>query len=147
NPRDMLVGISHTRSALILAYTIVAFFASFSVLLEHVRTNLRLSVAFWTATAGLIFMLLLLQHRIRHTGWVLTYKFAPKKVHYVQLTMHSCIYAYWGWYWHEVYRYAPLILSQIIFAYSLDMLLSWWRRKQWVVGFGPFPIVLSTNLF
>jgi hypothetical protein len=27
------------------------------------------------------------------------------------------------------------------------MLLCWWRRDTWILGFGPFPIVLSTNLF
>src|SRR5580704_15470756 len=27
------------------------------------------------------------------------------------------------------------------------MLISWLRRDHWVLGFGPLPIVLSTNLF
>jgi hypothetical protein len=27
------------------------------------------------------------------------------------------------------------------------MLVAWSRRDQWILGFGPFPIVLSTNLF
>jgi hypothetical protein len=27
------------------------------------------------------------------------------------------------------------------------MLVSWWRQDDWILGFGPFPIVLSTNLF
>jgi hypothetical protein len=68
-------------------------------------------------------------------------------VHYVQLMMHSSIYAYWGWYWDEVYRHIPLIIAQIVFAYALDMIVCWWRRDKWILGFGPFPIVLSTNLF
>jgi len=29
----------------------------------------------------------------------------------------------------------------------LDMLVCWWRRDKWILGFGPFPIILSTNLF
>ncbi|HSU69214.1 MAG TPA: tetratricopeptide repeat protein, partial [Tepidisphaeraceae bacterium] len=36
---------------------------------------------------------------------------------------------------------------QIVFVYGLDMLLCWSRRDEWILGFGPFPIVLSTNLF
>jgi hypothetical protein len=58
-----------------------------------------------------------------------------------------CIYAYWGWYWREVYHHVPLILCQIVFAYTLDMLVCWSRRDKWILGLGPFPIVLSTNLF
>jgi len=61
--------------------------------------------------------------------------------------MHSSIYAYWGWYWNEVYHDLPLIAAQIVFAYALDMLVCWSRRDKWVLGFGPVPIVLSTNLF
>jgi len=68
-------------------------------------------------------------------------------VHYVQLVMHLSIYAYWGWYWREVYHQATLIAAQLVFVYVLDMLVAWSRRDQWILGFGPFPIVLSTNLF
>ena len=61
--------------------------------------------------------------------------------------MHTCIYSYWGWYWREVYHHIPLIIAQIVFVYALDMLVCWSRRDNWIFGFGPFPIVLSTNLF
>jgi TPR repeat protein len=61
--------------------------------------------------------------------------------------MHSCLYLYWGWYWREVYDYVPLILVQIVYVYALDMLLCWSRRDRWIAGFGPIPIILSTNLF
>ncbi len=61
--------------------------------------------------------------------------------------MHTCVYTYWGWYWREVYHFIPLILAQIVFAYALDMLVCWSRRDKWILGFGPFPIILSTNLF
>jgi TPR repeat protein len=63
------------------------------------------------------------------------------------MTMHSCIYLYWGWYWPEVYHHIPLYLAQIAFLYLFDMLLCWSRRDEWTLGFGPIPIVLSTNLF
>ena len=42
---------------------------------------------------------------------------------------------------------AHLIIAQLLFAYAFDMLLSWSRRDTYTLGFGPFPIILSTNLF
>ncbi len=60
---------------------------------------------------------------------------------------HLSVYAYWGYYWAPVYPYAPLLVGQLFFAYAFDMLLSWSRRQPYGLGFGPFPIVLSTNLF
>ncbi len=61
--------------------------------------------------------------------------------------MHSCVYAYWGWYWREVYHEIPLILAQVVFLYVLDMLVCWSRRDKWILGFGPIPIIFSMNLF
>ena len=118
-----------------------------SSLLPWVRANPRLAGSFWGAAAALLIFLLILYWRARRTGRLLTYDVLPRPVHYVQLAMHTSIYAYWGWYWREVYHYAPLILAQIVFVYALDMLVCWWRRDKWILGFGPFPIVLSTNLF
>ena len=46
-----------------------------------------------------------------------------------------------------LFRSVPLIAAQIVFAYVVDMLVCWSRRDKWILGFGPFPIVLSTNLF
>ena len=38
-------------------------------------------------------------------------------------------------------------MAQLAFAYAFDMLLAWSRRDSYVLGFGPFPIIFSTNLF
>ncbi len=68
--------------------------------------------------------------------------------HYVQACAHTSILLYWGWYWRPVYAAAPLIAAQILFAYAIDILITWLRREEvYTVGFGPFPIVLSMNLF
>jgi hypothetical protein len=67
--------------------------------------------------------------------------------HYVQACAHSAIFLYWGWYWAPVYAHAYLIVAQLLFAYAFDILLGWSRRNAYTLGFGPFPIVLSTNLF
>lgn len=71
----------------------------------------------------------------------------PRAQHYVQSLCQFAVYAYWGWFWPPVYDFAPLLLSQLLFAYAFDILLSWSRGQDYPIGFGPFPIVLSTNLF
>ena len=34
-----------------------------------------------------------------------------------------------------------------MFAYTFGMLLAWSRRRSYMLGFGPIPIIFSTNLF
>jgi hypothetical protein len=70
-----------------------------------------------------------------------------RKQHYVQACAHTSILLYWGWYWRTVYESAFLIVAQLLFAYAFDLLLTWSRRDNATLGFGPFPIVFSTNLF
>jgi len=119
---------------------LIVLLACFSFL-PRVNANPRLLLSFGAAAAGLLVFLLGLWSRIAQNGRTLSYDFVPRKVHYVQLIMHSSIYAYWGWYWREVYHHIPLIAAQIVFAYALDMLVCWSRRDKWILGFGPFPIV------
>ena len=71
----------------------------------------------------------------------------PRKQHYIQSTVQICVYIYWGWYWRDVYHQVPLFLAQLIFLYTFDALLSWTRGRAWLLGFGPLPIILSTNVF
>jgi hypothetical protein len=115
--------------------------------LPRVSGSARLLGAFVAASASLLIFYFVVRRRVRRQGRVLTYQFVPRSVHYIQLTMHSCIYAYWGWYWREVYSFVPLLIAQVVFIYAIDMLVCWSRRDEWVLGFGPFPIILSTNLF
>jgi hypothetical protein len=133
-------------SPLQLAGFSILLFSSFS-LLPKVAANPRMEASFVAAAGALLALLLNLRRRVRREGRVLHYAFVPRPVHYVQLVMHTTVYAYWGWYWREVYHHIPLILAQIVLVYALDMMVCWWRRDDWVLGFGPFPIVLSTNLF
>ena len=69
------------------------------------------------------------------------------KQHYLQASVHTSILLYWGWYVQSVYAEGYLILAQLVFVYVFDMLLQLTRRGRYSLGFGPFPIVLSTNLF
>lgn len=115
--------------------------------LPRVSANERLVESFGGAAGALFIFWLVLRRRVARAGRAVQYDVVVRKVHYVQLVMQACVYAYWGWYWREVYHYLPLIVAQLVFAYALDMLVCWWRRDKWVLGFGPFPIILSTNLF
>jgi hypothetical protein len=115
-------------------------------LLPRVRQTEALTWSFWGAAALLLVWQAGLALRARHTepAW----EFAtPRAQHYVQTLCQSSVYLYWGWYWPPVYAYFPLLVGQLLFAYAFDMLLAWSRRERYALGFGPFPIVFSTNLF
>lgn len=131
---------------LALALVFIALLGCF-LFLPLVNSTPRLMWSFVGAIGALAVFLALLWRQVAKTGRQLHYEFLPRPVHYVQFVMHSSIHVYWGWYWREVYHDIPLIVAQIAFVYALDMLVCWSRRDKWVLGFGPLPIVLSTNLF
>ena len=121
-------------------------FAAFT-LLPRVNGNPRLLDSFLAATGLLLAGICVLWWNVARSGRTLKYEFVPRRVHWVQMVMHSSVFAYWGWYWREVYHEIPLIVAQVFFLYVLDMLVCWARRDNWVLGFGPIPITLSMNLF
>jgi hypothetical protein len=89
---------------------------------------------------------LALMARARTTGRALAVQVTVVKAHWVQALVQISIYIWWGRSWPQVAEQAPLILAQILFLYSLSALLAWTRGNTWLLGFGPFPIILSTNL-
>ena len=84
---------------------------------------------------------------VTRRGRTFTLELQAKKQHWLQACAQGSILVYWGWYWRPVYEMAPLIAAQLAFAYGFDALLSYSRRGAWVLGFGPFPVVFSINLF
>lgn len=136
---------SHVSSVWI-ALPFIALLSAFC-LLPRINSNPRLLTAFCSAAAALLVFFFVVRGKALREGRVLSFEFVPRSVHYIQFTMHTCVYLYWGWYWREVYHDLSLIAAQIVFAYALDMLVTWMRRDKWLLGFGPVPIVLSTNLF
>jgi len=90
---------------------------------------------------------LVLVARARQRGRALTVRLVPKPQHYLQACAQGSVLAYWGWYWPPAYDQAWLIVAQLLFAYAFDMLLSWSRRGVYALGFGPFPVIFSINLF
>ncbi|MEX2469415.1 MAG: hypothetical protein WD396_06650, partial [Pseudohongiellaceae bacterium] len=115
--------------------------------LPRIQDNRILLVSFYGAAAGLLLWqgLQFLQARRRGEFYGFTILLRPQ--HYVQAMVQMSVYLYWGYFWRPVYEHASLILAQILFAYAFDMLLSWSRRRDYTLGFGPVPIILSINLF
>ena len=120
--------------------------ASFGFL-DSVMENPRLLWSFLSAAAALLAWSAVLFGSALRKGRTLTMEIALRKQHWVQACAHSLIFLYWGWYWRPVYDYAYLIGAQLALAYAFDMLLGWSRRDTYTFGFGPFPIIFSTNLF
>lgn len=109
------------------------------------RIALALSIA--AVTGLLLICQWVFLDTLDSTGQSVRVEFGVKRVHVIQVAVQICLYVYWALYWDEVARYAPLIVIQIVFAYAVEMLLSWMRYRAWRVGFGPVPIILSVNLF
>ncbi len=67
--------------------------------------------------------------------------------HYLQLGVQVALFTWWGSYWPQVIDQLPLIAVQLVVAYLITLLAGWSRYGEWRAGFGPFPPVLSINLF
>ena len=116
-------------------------------LVPRVSGNPILTRSFWGAAIVLLIWQVALFLRSKGTpeGRSLRTVFRPQ--HYLQALVQVVVLAYWGWYWRPVYDFFWLLVAQLVFAYAFDMLLAWTRRGSYVLGFGPFPIIFSTNLF
>jgi hypothetical protein len=105
-----------------------------------VRASMVAAALVLLTWSGLLFGVLL-------RGQTLSLEFLPRRQHYLQACQQGAVILYWGYYWREVYHAAPLIAAQLLFAYGFDSLLAWTHRRKFVLGFGPFPIIFSINLF
>ena len=113
-----------------------------------VRQNPKVLWAFLgTALALCVWNAVLLLWVRREKARTLRLEVVLKKQHYLQACVQGSLLAYWGWYWPPVYAFAPFLLAQLVFAYAFDMLLVWSRRDTYTLGFAPFPVVISINLF
>jgi len=116
-------------------------------LLPPVRQNPRVLITFLGVAAALcVWNAILLVWAVR-SGRMLTLDVVLRKQHYLQACAQGSVLLYWGWYWPPVYSSAHLILAQLVFAYAFDMLLGWSRRDDYTLGFAPFPVIFSINLF
>jgi hypothetical protein len=138
-----------TKSSRNVLYLPLALTGLLGVLafLPRVQQNSRLTVSFWAAIGVLLIATAALALRLKNRGEGRSFEIVVRRQHWIQACVQGSIYLYWGWYWRPVYEFAGLFLAQLAFAYAFDMLLSWSRRESYTLGFGPFPIVFSTNLF
>jgi hypothetical protein len=130
--------------ALRLPLAFTAGLAAF-LLLPAIRTNTALAASFAGACVVLLGWWGVLWMRSPARPFQLEISLRPQ--HYLQAIAHTSIFVYWGVYWEPIQDAAPLIAAQLVFAYAFDMLLGWSRRETYTFGFGPFPIIYSTNLF
>jgi hypothetical protein len=105
-----------------------------------VRTSVAAAALFLLAWSTLLFGVL-------RRGQKVALEVVLRRQHYLQACQQGAVFLYWGYYWREVYHAAPLIAAQLLFAYGFDSLLAWTHRRKFVLGFGPFPIIFSINLF
>ena len=116
-------------------------------LLPSARQNTALLWSFLGAGGSLLAWSAALLITARRANRTLSLEVVLRKQHYLQACAQLTVFAYWGWYWREVYDAAYLIAAQLVFAYAFDMLLTWSRRGRYTLGFGPFPVIFSMNLF
>jgi hypothetical protein len=113
--------------------------------LPRLQANPVVLWSFWGAAGALLLWTLWLVLAAKRPFRIVVV--APRPQHYIQTFCHSCVYLYWGYYWPPVYDFFPLLAGQLLFAYAFDILLAWSRGDDYQLGWGPFPIVFSTNLF
>ncbi len=113
----------------------------------RVQGNAALVWSFWGAAATLLLWQAYLLFNSRNKNEEHVFSVVLRPQHYIQAMVQFSVYAYWGYYWRPVYDHAWLMLEQLLFAYTFDMLLAWSRRREYSFGFGPFPIIFSINLF
>ncbi|HUR34776.1 MAG TPA: tetratricopeptide repeat protein [Vicinamibacterales bacterium] len=116
-------------------------------LLPAIRQQPMLRWSFWGASGCLLLLNAALLGTCVRRGRTLRIELVLRPQHYLQACAHLSILVYWGMYWHQVVEAVPLIAAQLMFAYAFDALLAWSRRDTYTFGFGPFPIIFSTNLF
>lgn len=135
-PRGLLWG----PATLAVALVVVSF-------VPRVAGNVTLVGSFWAAGAVLLGWVALLAIRRGGDASRRTMELVLRPQHYLQATVQAAVFLYWGFFWRPVYDHAWLLVAQLLFAYAFDMLLTWSRRERYALGFGPFPIIFSTNLF
>jgi len=116
-------------------------------LAPRVQASAVLAGSFQAAAAALAIWQAVLWLRLRAEPAGRSFQVVLRPQHYLQAAVQLSVFLYWGYFWRPVYDHAWLLVGQLLFAYAFDLLLAWSRRERYVLGFGPFPIIFSTNLF
>ena len=116
-------------------------------LAPRVQSSAVLAGSFQAAAAALAVWQAVLWLRLRAEPAGRSFQVVLRPQHYLQAAVQLSVFLYWGYFWRPVYDHAWLLVGQLLFAYAFDLLLAWSRRERYALGFGPFPIIFSTNLF
>ena len=116
-------------------------------LFPRVQENTVLLQSVLAASAFILCWAGYLAMQARRDGINHAFNIVLRPQHYVQAMVQCSLFIYWGYFWRPVYDHAWLLVAQLLFAFSFDMLLSWSRRRDYTLGFGPVPIIFSINLF
>ena len=132
--------------AFLLPLTLTLGLLSLS-LLSRVQDSPALERSVWGAAIVLLAWQATLFLELRRASARRHFSVVLRPQHWLQALVQTAVFAYWGWYWRPVYDFAGLLAAQLAFAYAFDILLAWTRRETYVLGFGPFPVIFSINLF
>ena len=142
-PNPHVTPLSRSQAAALPAAFISALIAISFVPAVAANANLRWSVL--GASASLLVGLVAVMARARRRTLALEIQLRPQ--HYLQACAQGSVLLYWGYFWRPVYEAVPLIIAQLLFAYAFDILLACARRNTYTLGFAPFPVIFSINLF
>jgi hypothetical protein len=135
-------------SASIIWVPLVLTLALFALsMTARVQASFVVTSSLRGASAALLLWTGALFLHLRHTQAGRGLDIVLRPQHYIQALVQLSLFAYWGWYWRPVYDMSVLIAAQLLFAYGFSILLTWSRGRRYSLGFGPFPIILSINLF
>lgn len=70
-----------------------------------------------------------------------------KRALLIQLCMHMCIFAYWGYFHRAVYARIPIVIHQIAFVHLFYFVSSMYFRRKLVPSISLIPLTFSINLF
>src|SRR5437879_9015232 len=124
---------TNTIHPMVISWGFVGLLIALS-LHPRVQVNAKVVSAVWIVVVTICGLLCAVSVIASNRSQSLCYKVIFVRAHSVQLLMHSAIYTYWPLYWPRVYYYLPLLAIQVVFVYLLDMLVSWFRREEWVLG-------------
>ena len=133
------------RAALAIPFALAGALALFLLLpLVQSQPGLRLAFLIASGVLGLGSAAVYLKKRLRAEASPI--QFVSVRSHWVQACVQFSIMMWWAWHWPRVYSELPLIGAQLLYLYGLEGLLTYARGRPWRIGFGPLPIVCSTNL-
>lgn len=150
---DSTVAASHRESSVVRpssARTVLALPLVLSLTigaLSFATTIATLERTFLVTSGLLLAWCALLWFAAARSSRALELAFVPRSQHWVQALTQASLISYWALNTPLVVAFIPFIVIQLVFAYAFDSLLTWTRRDVYALGFGPFPIVFSINLF